>query len=441
MGTTFRPYNPKQDLLLPPSLRDWLEEGHLAYFIDEVVDELDLCAFYRPYKGNGRRKSPYNPSLMLKILLYGYATGVFSSRKIAKKLREDVAFRVLGADNFPSHRTIRAFRQRHLSDFKSIFIQVVQIAHEAGLASLGTITVDGTKVKANASKRKAMSYGRMQQDEKRLGNEIEALCKEANRTDNKEDDLYGEAQRGDELPEELKRREDRLSKIREAKERLEAAQRDKDEAKGRHKDDDRKPPRGGHKYKRDFGVPDDKAQSNFTDPESKIMKTGNTFNQCYNGQLGVDKDQQIIVENKLTNSGTDNKELLDVVSGIESNLGKKASTVLADAGYRSEDNIKGLSDQGIDAYINLGRKSKPPQEIDAEKYPATRKMAEKLMTDSGKTCYAQRKWIAEAPNGWIKQILGFRQFSVRGLKKVQGEWDLVCLSLNLRRMNSLMVFE
>jgi transposase len=441
MGTTFRPYNPKQDLLLPPSLKDWLEEGHLVYFIDEVVDELDLSAFYQPYKGDGRRQSPYDPSLMLKILLYGYATGVFSSRKIAKKLREDVAFRVLGSDNFPSHRTIRAFRQRHLSDFKSTFIQIIQIAHEAGLASLGTIAVDGTKVKANASKHKAMSYGRMKQEEKKLKKEIEALCQQANGIDNKEDGLYTEGQRGDELPDELKYREARLSKIKEAKERLEAAQREADKAQGRHENDDRKPPQGGNKYKRDFGVPDDKKQSNFTDPQSSIMKSGNGFEQCYNGQLGVDKDKQIIVENKLTNSGADSKELLHVVSAIESNLAKKVGTVLADAGYRSEENIKGLLDKGIDAYINLGRKSKPAEDIDIKKYPATRKMAEKLMTESGKTCYAQRKWISEAPNGWIKQVLGFRQFSVRGLKKVQGEWDLVCLSLNLRRMNSLMVLE
>ncbi|MBN4063299.1 IS1182 family transposase [Cardiobacterium sp. AH-315-I02] len=441
MGTTFRPYNPKQDLLLPPSLKDWLEEGHLAYFIDEVVDELDLSVFYEPYKGDGRRKSPYEPSLMLKILLYGYATGVFSSRKIAKKLREDVAFRVLGSDNFPSHRTIRAFRQRHLSDFKSTFIQVVQIAYEAGLVSLGTIAVDGTKVKANASKHKAMSYGRMKKEEEKLKEEIDALCQQASRTDDKEDGLYGEDQRGDELPDELKRRVDRLTKIKEAKARLEAAQREADKAKGRHEDDDRKPPRGGNKYKRDFGVPDDKAQSNFTDPESSIMKTGNGFNQCFNGQLGVDRDNQIIVENKLTGSGADSKELLEVVSGAEHNLGKKAEVVLADAGYRSEDNIKGLSDKGIDAYINLGRKNKPPEEVDAKKYPATREMAEKLLTEDGRSHYAQRKWIVEAPNGWIKQILGFRQFSVRGLKKAAGEWDLVCLSLNLRRMNSLMVFE
>tara|TARA_Y100001933_G_scaffold73233_1_gene74689 strand:+ start:5672 stop:6337 length:666 start_codon:yes stop_codon:yes gene_type:complete len=221
MPTTFRPYAPDQDLLLPISLREWLPEDHLAYFISEVVEELDLTAFYAPYEGDGRRKMPYEPSMMLKVLIYGYVSGVYSSRKIARKLEDDVAFRVLAAGNFPKHRTICEFRRRHLKDFKALFVEIVQIARAAGLVSLGTLAVDGTKVRANASKHKAMSYQRMQQEERRLTDEIASMCDRADQADEAEDARYGTDRRGDELPEELQHRESRLAKIRAAKARLE----------------------------------------------------------------------------------------------------------------------------------------------------------------------------------------------------------------------------
>ena len=441
MPTHFRSYNPHQDLLLPPNLKEWLPEGHLSYFIDEVVDKLDIEAFYTPYQGDGRRKAPYEPRMMLKVLIYGYATGVFSSRKLAMKLEEDVAFRLLGAGNFPAHRTLRAFRQRHLEHFKDIFVQVVKIASEVGLMSLGTVAIDGTKVKANASKHKAMSYQRMQQKEAALKQQIAALCTQAGSTDTHEDTLYGEDRRGDELPDELQHAQARMEKIAAAKARLEAAQKQHDEAKGRHANDQRKPPKGGGPYKRDFGVPDDKAQSNFTDPDSRIMKTSNGFDQCFNGQLAVDADYQLIAENSLGANGTDNNELLPMVKGVEANSGEKPQTVLADAGYKSEANLAGLEGQQIEGYVSLGRQDKEPQAIDSEKYPATQRMAERLSEAQGQERYAERKWIVEAVNGWIKRVLGFRQFSVRGLSAAQGEWDLVCLALNLRRMNPLMVFE
>ena len=293
MPTTFRPYAPDQELLLPVSLREWLPEDHVAYFISEVVEELDLSAFYAPYQGDGRRKMPYEPSMMLKVLIYAYVSGTFSSRKVARKLEEDVAFRVLAAGNFPKHRTICEFRKRHLKDFKALFVEIVQIARAAGLVSLGTLAVDGTKVRANASKHKAMSYQRMQQEEHRLNDEIASMCDRADRADEAEDARYGADPRGDELPEELQHRESRLEKIRAAKARLEAEQRAADEARGRHSDDDRRPPGGrGSSYKRDFGVPDEKAQSNFTDPKSRIMKTSDGYQQCYNGQLAVDEEQR-----------------------------------------------------------------------------------------------------------------------------------------------------
>ena len=442
MPTTYRPYAPDQDLLLQPRLQEWLPEGHLSYFINDVIEELDLGAFYKPYEGDGRRKAPYEPRMMLKVLIYAYATGVFSSRKIAKKLEEDVAFRILAADNFPQHRTLCDFRKRHLSDFKAVFVQVIQIAQQAELISLGTVAIDGTKVRANASKHKAMSYQRMQAEELRLMQEIGELCNQARSTDADEDRLYGADHRGDELPEELHHRQTRLAKIRDAKAHLEQAQREADAARGRHEGDDRRPPGGrGASYKRDFGVPADKAQSNFTDPESSIMNTAEGYQQCYNGQLAVDRDFQIIVENKLTANGSDNGELLDVLAGVESNLDKRPEAVLADAGYRDESRFQALEQRHINGYIALGRKHKDPDEIDAKCFPASRRMAEKLAGANGRECYAERKWISEAVNGWIKRILGFRQFSVRGLNNARGEWDLVCLATNLRRMKPLIVLQ
>ena len=441
MPTSFRPYAPDQDLLLPPSLGDWLPESHLAYFISDVVEELELAAFYAPYEGDGRRKAPYEPSMMLKTLLYAYSTGVFSSRKIAKKLEEDVAFRVLGANNFPQHRTICDFRKRHLEDFKSIFVQVVQIASGAGLVRLGTVAIDGTKVRANASKHKAMSYGRMQPEEQRLEQEIAELCGQACRTDEEEDRLYGEDRRGDELPEELQHRQDRLEKIRQAKASLEQAQSEADAARGRHQDDERKPPRRGRPYKRDFGVPADKSQSNFTDPESRIMKTAEGYQQCYNGQLAVDDEFQLIVSNALTNNASDNGELIGLVAGIERTLDEAPKAVLADAGYRSEPCLVELEQRQIDAYVSVGREGKSGGTIDAEAYPATARMADKLEGADGKARYAQRKALVEPANGWIKHVLGFRRFSFRGLQAVRGEWDLICLATNLRRMQPLMIMD
>ena len=441
MSTTFRPYAPNQELLLPVSLRDWLPEDHLAYFISEVVEELDLKAFYAPYEGDGRRKMPYEPSMMLKVLIYAYVSGVFSSRKIARKLEEDVAFRVLAAGNFPKHRTLCEFRRRHLQDFKGLFVEVVQIARSAGLVSLGTLAVDGTKVRANASKHKAMSYGRMEQEERRLVEEIAEMCGLADRTDEAEDARYGTDRRGDELPEELQHRASRLEKIREAKARLEAEQRQTDEARGRHPDDGRRPPGGrGPDYKRDFGVPDEKTQSNFTDPQSRIMKTGDGYQQCYNGQLAVDEEFQMIVANELTANASDQGVMLGLLDQVKDTLQEQPERVLADAGYRKEDDFAALEQRRIDAYVSVRREGHGAGDIDTEAYPATHRMVEKLSTPEGRERYRARKQIVEAVNGWIKQVMGFRQFSIRSLAGAAGEWDLVCLAANLRRMRPLIEF-
>ena len=319
MPTTFRPYQPDQDLLFPPSLRDWLPEGHFANHVSDLVDGLDLTVFYEPYEGDGRRKSPYEPRMMVKLLIYGYATGVFSSRGIARKLEEDVAFRVLAADNFPSHRTICEFRHRHLEDFKKLFVEVVGLARELGLAHFGKLSIDGTKVRANASKRKAMSYERMRQEQRRLSDEIEALLLRARETDVAEDARFGEALRGDELPEELRRRQDRLAAIRAAKERVKARQRQADDARGRQPGTKRNP-KGGRPYKRDYGEPEDTAQSNFTDPESRIMKTSSEgLQQCYNAQVAVEGKNQLIVATDVSSSASDQGRMLPLVE-VFSNL-------------------------------------------------------------------------------------------------------------------------
>ncbi|MBC8328880.1 MAG: IS1182 family transposase [Planctomycetes bacterium] len=437
MGTHFRPYEPDQDLLFPPSPRDWLPDGHLAYFVSDTVDALDLEPFYRRYRGSGRRASPHEPRMLLKVLIYGYCSGVFSSRKIARGLEDSVAFRYLAGGNNPSHRTICRFRQEHLADFQGLFVQVVRIAREVGLIQLGTVAVDGSKVKANASKHKAMSYERMQKEEKRLRKEIRRLTNRASQVDAEEDALFGPDFRGDEIPAELERRQDRLQKIREAKARLEARQREEDEASGRSPDDGGSGGRGSKR--RPFGRPEDRKQDNFTDPDSRIMgspKKG--FEQAYNAQVGVDGKRQLIVSNGVGNNAADVGELLGQVDQVKSNLGGHPQRALADAGYKSEDNFRGLEERGIRGYVALGKgESAPPSQVSPEQ-EATGRMARRLRSKGGRSMYKKRKHVVEPAFGWIKQVLGFRSFSVRSLPKAQGEWSLVCLATNLRRLNGMM---
>ena len=437
MPTTFRPYQPDQLLLLSPDLREWLAPGHLAHHVSDLVDALDLNAFYAPYEGDGRRNAPYEPSMMVKVLIYAYATGVFSSRAIARKLEEDVAFRVLGAGNFPRHRTICEFRRRHLEEFERMFVEVVGVAREMGVVRFGTLSVDGTKVRANASKRKAMSYGRMVKEEARLKEEIEGLLGKAGAVDAEEDERYGEEARGDELPAELQRREKRLAAIQEAKARLEAAQRAGDEVRGRKPGQDR-PRGGGRPYKRAYGEPEPKAQSNFTDPESRIMKTSTEgFQQCYNAQTVVDEAHQLIVATQVEAQPSDQGQMLPLLDEVSDTFGVEPEVVLADAGYCNEADLVALEQRGINGHVALGREGKAQAAIDPQTRPATHRMGEKLASAKGRAQYAKRKWISEAPNGWIKEVLGFRRFSVRGMEKVRGEWHLVCLALNIKRMRGL----
>ena len=389
MSASYIPYHPEQQQLLPSALQDWLPQGHLAYFINDTVDSLNLSGFHMRYAAGGPRNQPFHPAMMVKVLVYAYATGVFSSRKIAKKLFEDVAFRVLAADNFPAHRTIREFRALHLGEFTELFAQVVRLAREMGLVKLGTIAVDGTKIKANASRHKAMSYGRMQTAEIELKAQITALVKKAANTD--------EAEKNEpdlDIPAELERRQTRLAAITAAKARLgvwaaegfgnqtdnfdlserrwlhylgagkgsstpenvnfwmsfllpprllEERQRQSDAARGRSPDDECKPKdkdgksKGGKPYQRDFGVPAAKAQDSFTDPESRIMKrAGGGFDYAYNAQTAVDESAHIIVAAEVVNTSSDVQQLPMVLAAVKTYTGSAAGQVLADAGYRSE---------------------------------------------------------------------------------------------------------
>jgi transposase len=442
MSTSYVPYQPDQQYLMPCALQEWLPQGHLAYFIHDTVDRLDLRAFHARYADGGSRNQPFHPAMMVKVLVYGYATGVFSSRKIARKLHEDVAFRVLAADNFPAHRTIRDFRALHLIEFTELFVQVVRLAREMGLVKLGTIAVDGTKIKANASRHKAMSYGRMQTTEAELKAQIAALLKKASNTDEAEKD-----EPELDIPAELERRQARLAAIEAAKARLEERQRQADAQRGRSDGDERKPkdkngkPKGGKPYQRDFGVPPAKAQDSFTDPESRIMKrAGGGFDYSYNAQTAVDETAHIIVAAVVLNTSSDVHQLVPVLEAVKANAEADPKQVLADAGYRSEEEMAKLAKQlpETELVIALGREGKVlAKPRDAQRYPHTVAMAAKFVTEQGKTDYRKRKWIAEPPNGWIKNVLGFRQFSMRGLQKAQAEFKLVCMALNLRRMGAM----
>lgn len=436
MPTSYLPYEPNQDLLLPHSLREWLPEDHLAHYISDTIDALDLRAFYARYEDGGPRNQPFHPAMMVKVLVYGYATGVFSSRKIAKKLHEDVAFRLLGAGNFPKHRTICDFRALHLAELAALFVQVVKLARECGLVRLGTIAVDGTKLKANASKHKAMSYGRMQAAEAELKAQIDALLARAAQADKAE-----AAEPELDVPAEIARREQRLAAIRAAKGRLEQRQREADAERGRKPDDDDSGPGGsprkpGPAFQRPFGEPPAKAQDNFTDPDSRIMKSSAGFEQCYNGQTAVDAHAQIMVVAELTQCAADSGELPGMIAAVERNTGAAPAVVLADAGYRSEAALARLavSAPATEVLVALGREGKRRVAINADTLPHTAAMAAKMEHLDGRGRYRRRKAIVEPPNAWIKQVLGFRQFSLRGIEKARCEFKLVCAALNLRRM-------
>ena len=342
MGKTYRAYLPEQDFLLPPSLGDWLPEDHLAYFVSDVVEQLDLSAIESVYEEEERGQPPYHPRMMTKILIYGYCVGVFSSRRIEKKLSEDIGFRVLAAGNQPDFRTISDFRKLHLKALQGLFDQVLQIALQAGTMKLGRVVLDGSKVKANASKHKAMSYGRMKEEEKRLKEEVKRILEQAETTDAEEDTRYGRDQTGDELPAELGRRETRLKRIQEAKRALE--ERAKEEAKSKGRPEEKAKPKA-------------KMQYNFTDPESRIMPGADGFVQAYNTQIAVEADFQWIVGQKVTQATNDKQQLVPTVKAVEEQAGQKPQAVLTDSGYCSEANLKYLEKKKIEGFIATDKES------------------------------------------------------------------------------------
>jgi transposase len=423
MAKTFRPYTPEQSLLLPPSLSDWVPEGHLARFVSDVVDELDLSSIESAYDEE-RGYPPYDPRMMTKLLLYGYATGTYSSRRIAGKLTDSVAFRFLAAGNAPDFRTINRFRKTHGTALDGLFVQVLHLCQAAGLVKLGKVAVDGTKIKANASKHKAMSYGRMKEKQRTLRDEVRRIREEADRIDEEEDRLYGKDKRGDELPEELQTREGRLKKIREAKAALEAEAREQAKAAG-------KDPK--------TAKPEDKAQRNFTDPESRIQKTSDGFIQGYNAQIAVDAHAQVILACSVGQTSPDAPHLIPVIEAACEVLGSKPDQVLADAGYWSESNIWELRKVGIDPYIPPRRIKRdevvePPRGRMPRRLSFKDRMERKLRTRRGRAIYAQRKIIPEPVFGQIKQARGFRQFLRRGVRAVREEWTLICTVHNLLKL-------
>lgn len=345
MSKTFRSYEPDQDFLMPISMREWLPADHLAYFISDVVESLDLSAITKRYAGEERGYPPYHPGMMVKVLLYAYCIGVASSRKIEKRLCEDVAFRILAANNTPDFRTISDFRKDHLRALAGLFLQVLKLCQKAGLVKLGHVALDGTKIKANASRHKAMSYKRMKEEEARLEAEIAELMKKAEAVDEEEDHRYGKDKRGDELPKEMAFRESRLKKIREAKEALE-------------EDAKREAEIAAASNKKHTGVPADKAQRNFTDPESHIMPApgGKHFVQAYNAQAAVDSTHQVIVAAEVTNKPTDRGQAEPMMEVVKTNTGQLPRQMSADAGYFSSDAVKNLTTIGIDVYM-------PPDKI------------------------------------------------------------------------------
>ena len=423
-------------------------------FVIDVVATLDLSAIYAVYeRGDGRGQPPYHPLMMTSLVLYGYCTGKISSRRLEAATHEEVPYRVITGGQHPDHDSIADFRQRHLENLSNLFVQVLELCRKAGLVKLGHVALDGSKVKANASKHKAMSYGRMKETEKRLEDEVKKLFEEAARVDAEEDALYGKGKRGDELPEELARRESRLKKIREAKAALEAEAKVKAEAVGaeaREKlaERERKEAETGRKAGGRKPVvpdvekaePDPKAQKNFTDPESRVMKDGATkeFVQGYNAQVVVDAAGQIIVASGVTQETNDSRQLVPMLGKVKENTGRLPEKVSADAGYYSEANVTDERLRGVDLFIpSSGQKHGAAAEgenVDVGDDTVKGRMTQKLKSTTGRAVYKMRKAIVEPVYGQTKEVRGFRRFSFRGLVKVGAEWDIISLTHNLLKL-------
>jgi len=488
MEKEYRPWNPDQSYLLPPSPRDWLPKNHVAYFILDTVRELDIGVIEDAIQAKDWRGArSYSPRMMLGLLMYAYCNGIYSSRKIEKATYESIPLRVIAGDQHPHFTVINRFRLDHHRAFKELFLVVLRICQMEGMVELGHVALDGSKVKANASKHKAMSYKRMRKQVEKLKEEITELVARAEKADAEEDDLYGSEKRQPEIPEELKRRKKRLERIREAQAVLE-----REAAEGRAADlkakasrqrekeaDDTVDPverkRAGTRAKNmeekaeklrekfsDFddppsgqssdgsglpehqtpfdkhGKPTEKAQRNFTDPDSRIMVRDGGYLQAYNCQIVVDDEHQIIVAEAVTNQAPDQEHLVPLMNQVPKNVGVHPMVFTADAGYFSKDNIEFCESKGIDTYVAVERekhgKTKDKTPASPEESMAKSYMKEKLKTPRGKDIYAKRKAIVEPVFGHIKSARGFGNFSLRGLEKVASEWSFIALCHNLLKL-------
>ncbi|HEX2879701.1 MAG TPA: IS1182 family transposase [Polyangiaceae bacterium] len=453
MGKTFRPYDMGQLLLLPADLRQWLPDDHLALYVSDLVEQLDLSAILKPYEeGDARGQPPYHPQMMVKLLLYGYCVGKMSARKLEQACYDDVGFRVLSGNQQPDHASIAEFRRRHLPELARLFVQVLQLCERAGLVKLGHVAIDGTKIKANASKYQTMTYAGLTEAEQKLAATVARLLAEAERVDEAEDQLYGPDKRGDELPEELRDRQRRLARIRELKADLEreareaaekqaAAAKQKNEARLRQaKENGKKVPRQlAQVVDPEQATPAPKARRNFTDLESRMMKdhASNTFVQGYNAQLGVDGQSQIIVAATVVQAGNDQEQLVPVLLAVKQNLGQLPASVSADAGYFSSAAVTAEAIKTV--AVHVPPNAREPQAWNSaaplpENATVQERMWHKLKSKEGAAVYNQRKAIVEPVFAYLKHVRGFRQFMLRGQARVEAEWLLMCLTHNVLKM-------
>jgi transposase len=442
MSKTYREWSPDQPSIFPPSPRDWLPEDDLVYFLLDTVASFDLAPFFAYYEREIRGQPPFHPRMMVSLLLYCYATGTRSSRKIMRRCQVDVACRIIVGDDIPGFRTISDFRKTHLERLEALFVEILKLCGLAGLAKVGTIALDGTKIKANASRHKAMSYDRMPEEEARLKREIATILAEAESADATEDAAHGPTRRGDELPEELARRQSRLAKIQQAKALLEERARIEAAEEAARRQEEGKAPSAVAPAD---AVPEPKDQINFTDPESRIMKVSNKgWDQCGNAQA-VANEHQIILAADVTHQTNDKRQAVPMVDQACANLeaaGVKQAigAAVMGSGFYSEANTQALESRGIDAYVATERlkhheeiPESPRGRIPAD-LSAKQRMARKLRTKKGRATYAKRKGMIEPIFGQLKQVLGFRQFSLRGLAQMRGEWRLLCAVHNLLKL-------
>lgn len=429
---------------MSPSLQDWLPEEHVARFVAQMVEILDLSEILGEYgRKDGRGKAAYHPEMLVRLLVYGYAVGIRSSRKIEKATYEDIAFRYLAADQHPDHDVIADFRKVHIEALGKLFLQVLELCQKAGLVKLGAVAIDGTKIGANASRQQSRSYGRLQEKEMALEEEVKRLLEEAERIDAEEDALYGKGQRGDELPVGLRTAQERLERIRAAKEELEREARERAaQAEQEKAAQDGKPKDGAQRMRwsrAKKGIPEEKSQGNLTDPESGLMIDGATkaYVQGYNAQVAAAGSPQIIITQTVVSDATDKQQLQPMMQLIVDTVGTAPDLTLADAGYWSESTIAEQQAAGRDLLIppDAGTgKQKEELAPNAPQGPVAQQMRKRLEDPEERKRYHQRAGVVEPVFGTIKEALGYRRFLLRGLKKVKGEWAIICTAFNLLKL-------